>query len=57
MTKQEYNDINGALERIISSAAQNKSKIMNHEQQLAVVGSFGGFSLFLKEYYESHKTD
>ena len=55
MTKEEYNDISAAIDRIITRVANDDTL-----PKKAAIGAFGvlsGFQLFIKEYYEKHTTE
>ena len=54
MTKEEYNDISAALDRIMKRVADDETR--PKKAAIGAVGVLGGFQLFIKEYYEKHST-
>ena len=54
MTREEYNDISAALDRIMKRVADDET--LPQKAAIGAVGVLGGFQLFIKEYYEKHST-
>lgn len=54
MTKEEYNDLSNAIDRIIKHTANDDN--IPRQAALCVVGAMAGFKMFFDEYYENHKT-
>ena len=54
MTREEYNDISTALDRIMKRVADDET--LPKKAAIGAVGVLGGFQLFIKEYYEKHTT-
>ena len=54
MTREEYNDISAALDRIMKRVADDET--LPQKAAIGAFGVLGGFQLFIKEYYEKHST-
>ena len=54
MTREEYNDISAALDRIMKRVADEET--LPQKAAIGAFGVLGGFQLFIKEYYEKHST-